>query len=59
MPATSQRTSLFTESVIRRMTRVANTHGPLTCRRASLISIARALLKAAEYAGRTARTSML
>lgn len=29
MPTTSQRTSRFTESVIRRMTRVANTHGAI------------------------------
>ena len=53
MPQTSYRTSTFTESVIRRMTRVATNTGRLISPRAFRISIRQtALLKAAE---RTAR----
>ncbi len=53
MPKTSQRTSLFTESVIRRMTRVANAHGAINLSQGYPdFDPPEALLKAAECAGR-------
>jgi aminotransferase len=53
MPTTSQRTSLFTESVIRRMTRVASAHGAINLSQGFPdFDPPEALLKAAEYAGR-------
>jgi aspartate/methionine/tyrosine aminotransferase len=53
MPKTSQRTSLFVESVIRRMTRVANAHGAINLSQGFPdFDPPEALLKAAE---RTAR----
>jgi aspartate/methionine/tyrosine aminotransferase len=53
MPKTSHRTSLFTESVIRRMTRVANTHGAINLSQGFPdFDPPEALLKAAEHAAR-------
>ena len=53
MPNTSQRTSLFTESVIRRMTRVANAHGAINLSQGFPdFDPPEALLKAAEQAAR-------
>ena len=53
MPTTSQRTSLFNESVIRRMTRVANAHGAINLSQGFPdFDPPEALLKAAERAAR-------
>lgn len=53
MPKTSQRTSVFTESVIRRMTRVANAHGAINLSQGFPdFAPPEALLQAAERAGR-------
>src|SRR5580765_7356238 len=53
MPQTSYRTSLFTESVIRRMTRVANEHRAINLSQGFPdFDPPRALLAAAERAGR-------
>jgi aspartate/methionine/tyrosine aminotransferase len=53
MPQTSHRTSLFTESVIRRMTRVANAHGAINLSQGFPdFDPPPALLAAAERAGR-------
>ena len=53
MPSTSERTSHFTESVIRRMTRVANEHGAINLSQGFPdFDPPEALLKAAERAGR-------
>jgi aminotransferase len=53
MPTTSQRTSLFTESVIRRMTRVANAHRAINLSQGFPdFDPPEALLQAAECAGR-------
>lgn len=53
MPRTSHRTSLFTESVIRRMTRVANAHGAVNLSQGFPdFDPPPALLAAAERAGR-------
>ena len=53
MPRTSGRLSLFTESVIRRMTRVANAHGAVNLSQGFPdFDPPEALLKAAERAGR-------
>lgn len=53
MPTTSQRTSQFTESVIRRMTRVANAHGAINLSQGFPdFDPPQALLKAAELAAR-------
>jgi aminotransferase len=53
MPKTSQRTSLFTESVIRHMTRVANKHGAINLSQGFPdFDPPEALLQAAERAGR-------
>jgi len=53
MPKTSQRTSAFGESVIRRMTRVANAHGAINLSQGFPdFDPPEALLKAAEHAAR-------
>jgi aminotransferase len=53
MPKTSQRTSLFGESVIRRMTRVANAHNAINLSQGFPdFDPPEALLKAAEHAAR-------
>lgn len=53
MPSTSQRTSLFTESVIRRMTRVAKAHGAINLSQGFPdFDPPEALLRAAELAAR-------
>jgi aspartate/methionine/tyrosine aminotransferase len=53
MPKTSQRTSTFGESVIRRMTRVANAHGAINLSQGFPdFDPPEALLKAAERAAR-------
>ena len=53
MPKTSQRTSVFGESVIRRMTRVANAHGAINLSQGFPdFDPPEALLKAAEHAAR-------
>src|SRR5512146_1659800 len=53
MPKTSERTSIFTESVIRRMTRVANAHGAINLSQGFPdFDPPEALLQAAERAAR-------
>jgi len=53
MPTTSQRTSAFTESVIRRMTRIANAHNAVNLAQGFPdFDPPEALLQAAEHAAR-------